>query len=91
MEGDLHDLLAQKEELDVRITELQVEAEHSRAHLKTNADAALYELLCKNFTITYAIIIRQKMSFFIIYPKFVFSIIKFNIICILIFRNSILL
>ncbi|XP_012256413.2 huntingtin-interacting protein 1 isoform X2 [Athalia rosae] len=45
VEGDLHDLLAQKEELDVRINDLQLEAEHSKAQLKTNADAALYELL----------------------------------------------
>lgn len=48
VEGDLHDLLAQKEELDAKISELQIEAEHSKAQLKTKADAALYELLCKH-------------------------------------------
>ncbi|XP_046429273.1 huntingtin-interacting protein 1 isoform X1 [Neodiprion fabricii] len=45
VEGDLHDLLTQKEELDVRISELLSEAEHSKAQFKTDTDAALYELL----------------------------------------------
>ncbi|XP_015598215.1 huntingtin-interacting protein 1 isoform X2 [Cephus cinctus] len=45
VEGDLHDLLAQKEELDTRIEELRVESERSRNQLKTDTEAALYELL----------------------------------------------
>lgn len=45
IEGDLHDLLAQKEELDVRINELQTEAKRSHVQLKTDADTAFYELL----------------------------------------------
>lgn len=47
MEGDLHDLLAQKEELDVRINNLQAEYERSNAQLKADAENTFYELLCK--------------------------------------------
>ncbi|XP_012270446.1 huntingtin-interacting protein 1 isoform X2 [Orussus abietinus] len=45
VEGDLHDLLAQKEELDVKIGELEAEIARSRIQLKTDAEAMLYELL----------------------------------------------
>ena len=46
-EGDLHDLLAQKEDLDVRIVELKGEVERTRTQGKADFDAAYYELLCK--------------------------------------------
>lgn len=47
VEGDLHDLLAQKEELDVRINNLQAEFERSNAQLKAGAEVTFYELFLK--------------------------------------------
>ncbi|XP_043272476.1 huntingtin-interacting protein 1 isoform X2 [Venturia canescens] len=44
-EGDLHDLLAQKEDLDVRIAELQAEIEKTQKQAKADFDAAYYELI----------------------------------------------
>lgn len=49
LEGDLHDLLAQKEELDLKIEKLEVEAERCRNEMNTYADTMLRELLCKYF------------------------------------------
>lgn len=49
LEGDLHDLLAQKEELDLKIEKLEVEAERCRNEMNTYADTMLHELLCKYF------------------------------------------
>ncbi|XP_076177361.1 huntingtin interacting protein 1 isoform X1 [Ptiloglossa arizonensis] len=45
LEGDLHDLLAQKEELDLKIEKLEVEAEQCRNEMNLHADTMLYELL----------------------------------------------
>ncbi|OAD59447.1 Huntingtin-interacting protein 1 [Eufriesea mexicana] len=45
LEGDLHDLLAQKEELDLKIEKLEVEAERCRNEMNTYADTMLHELL----------------------------------------------
>ncbi|KAK9293743.1 hypothetical protein QLX08_011399 [Tetragonisca angustula] len=45
LEGDLHDLLAQKEELDLKIEKLEVEAERCRNEMNTYADTMLRELL----------------------------------------------
>ncbi|XP_076631094.1 huntingtin interacting protein 1 [Colletes latitarsis] len=45
LEGDLHDLLAQKEELDLKIEKLEVEAERCRNEMNMHADTMLYELL----------------------------------------------
>ncbi|XP_078049059.1 huntingtin interacting protein 1 [Augochlora pura] len=45
LEGDLHDLLAQKEELDLKIEKLEVEAERCRNEMNLHGDTMLYELL----------------------------------------------
>ncbi|XP_031837617.1 huntingtin interacting protein 1 [Nomia melanderi] len=45
LEGDLHDLLAQKEELDLKIEKLEVETERCRNEMNVRADTMLYELL----------------------------------------------
>ncbi|CAL7945877.1 unnamed protein product [Xylocopa violacea] len=45
LEGDLHDLLAQKEELDLKIEKLEVEAERCRNEMNTYADTMLHELM----------------------------------------------
>ncbi|XP_026668374.1 huntingtin-interacting protein 1 isoform X2 [Ceratina calcarata] len=45
LEGDLHDLLAQKEELELKIEKLEVEAERCRNEMNTYADTMLNELL----------------------------------------------
>ncbi|KMQ97423.1 huntingtin-interacting protein 1 [Lasius niger] len=45
LEGDLHDLLVQKEELDLRIVNLETDAERSRNQVKTDANTALFDLL----------------------------------------------
>nr|XP_012141822.1 PREDICTED: huntingtin-interacting protein 1 isoform X2 [Megachile rotundata] len=45
LEGDLHDLLAQKEELDLKIEKLEVETERCRNEMNTHADTVLHELL----------------------------------------------
>lgn len=47
LEGDLHDLLVQKEELDLRIVNLETDAERSHNQLKTDANTALFDLLCE--------------------------------------------
>lgn len=41
----MHDLLAQKEELDVRVRELEAEVARCKAQIKIDIDATLYELL----------------------------------------------
>lgn len=48
LEGNLHDLLAQKQELDLKIEKLEVEAERCRNEMNTHADAMVKELLCKS-------------------------------------------
>ncbi|CAK9830837.1 Huntingtin-interacting protein 1 [Anthophora retusa] len=45
LEGDLHDLLAQKEELDLKIEKLEVEADRCRNEMNTYAVTMLHELL----------------------------------------------
>lgn len=45
MEGDLHDLLVQKEELDLRIVNLETDTERYRNQIKTDANTALFDLL----------------------------------------------
>ncbi|KAK0174694.1 hypothetical protein PV327_010432 [Microctonus hyperodae] len=55
-EGDLHDLLAQKEELDLRISELQTEIEKNRIQSKTDFDSAYYELLLNSISCAESII-----------------------------------
>lgn len=45
LEGDLHDLLVQKEELDLRIVNLETDAERYRNQIKTDANTALFDLL----------------------------------------------
>ncbi|XP_012238761.1 huntingtin-interacting protein 1 isoform X1 [Bombus vosnesenskii] len=45
LEGDLHDLLAQKEELDLKIEKLEVEAERCRNEMNTYTHTMLHELL----------------------------------------------
>ncbi|XP_031773653.1 huntingtin-interacting protein 1 isoform X2 [Apis florea] len=45
LEGDIHDLLAQKEELDLKIEKLEVEVERCRSEMNTYADTTLHELL----------------------------------------------
>ncbi|KYQ59459.1 Huntingtin-interacting protein 1 [Trachymyrmex zeteki] len=45
LEGDLHDLLVQKEELDLRIVNLETDAERSHNQVKTDANTALFDLL----------------------------------------------
>lgn len=45
LEGDLHDLLVQKEELELRMANLEADAERSRNQVKTDANAALFDLL----------------------------------------------
>lgn len=47
LEGDLHDLLVQKEELDLRIVNLETDAERSHNQLKTDTNTALFDLLCE--------------------------------------------
>lgn len=49
-EGDLHDLLAQKEDLDVRIAQLEADIEKTRKEAKADFDAAYYELICNTFS-----------------------------------------
>lgn len=49
LEGDLHDLLAQKEELDLKIEKLEVETERCRNEMNTHADTVMHELLRKCF------------------------------------------
>lgn len=44
----MHDLSSQKEELELKITNLQTEAERSLAQVKADSDTALYDLLCKS-------------------------------------------
>lgn len=55
-EGDLHDLLAQKEELDLRISELQIEIEKNRIQSKTDFDSAYFELLLNSISCAESII-----------------------------------
>ncbi|KAK0160736.1 hypothetical protein PV328_008111 [Microctonus aethiopoides] len=55
-EGDLHDLLAQKEELDLRINELQTEIEKNRIQSKTDFDSAYFELLLNSISCAESII-----------------------------------
>lgn len=45
LEGDLHDLLVQKEELDLRIVNLETDAERSCNQVKMDANTALFDLL----------------------------------------------
>ncbi|KAL6428027.1 hypothetical protein ACFW04_008426 [Cataglyphis niger] len=45
LEGDLHDLLVQKEELDLRIINLEADGERYRNQVKTDANTALFDLL----------------------------------------------
>ncbi|XP_050459259.1 huntingtin-interacting protein 1-related protein isoform X1 [Cataglyphis hispanica] len=45
LEGDLHDLLVQKEELDLRIVNLEADGERYRNQVKTDANTALFDLL----------------------------------------------
>ncbi|XP_011256552.1 huntingtin-interacting protein 1 [Camponotus floridanus] len=45
LEGDLHDLLVQKEELDLRIVNLETDTERYRNQIKTDANTALFDLL----------------------------------------------
>ncbi|XP_077256164.1 huntingtin interacting protein 1 isoform X1 [Temnothorax americanus] len=45
LEGDLHDLLVQKEELDLRLVNLEADAERSHNQVKTDANTALFDLL----------------------------------------------
>ncbi|KAH0954789.1 hypothetical protein HN011_008832 [Eciton burchellii] len=45
LEGDLHDLLVQKEELDLRIVNLEIDAERSHNQVKTDANTTLFDLL----------------------------------------------
>ncbi|GAB1867434.1 HIP1 protein [Camponotus japonicus] len=45
LEGDLHDLLVQKEELDLRIVNLETDTERYRNEVKTDANTALFDLL----------------------------------------------
>ncbi|KAL0112446.1 hypothetical protein PUN28_012048 [Cardiocondyla obscurior] len=45
LEGDLHDLLVQKEELDLRIVNLDADAERTHNQIKTDANTALFDLL----------------------------------------------
>lgn len=47
LEGEIQDLNAQKEELDMKMTNLQAEAERSLAQVKADSDSTLYELFCK--------------------------------------------
>lgn len=48
VEGEIHDITSQKEELEMKITNLQTEAERSLAQVKADSDATLYDLLCKS-------------------------------------------
>lgn len=48
MEGELQDLTSQKEELEMKMVNLQAEAERSLAQVKADSDAALYDLLRKS-------------------------------------------
>ncbi|XP_014214234.1 huntingtin-interacting protein 1 [Copidosoma floridanum] len=45
VEGELHDLSSQKDELEMKMTNLQAEAERSLAQVKADFDATLYDLL----------------------------------------------
>ena len=47
VEGELHDLTSQKEELEMKIENLQNETERSLAQIKADSDTALYDLLRK--------------------------------------------
>lgn len=47
VEGNLHDLLAQKEELDQKIMNLETETERWRNQMKIDADTTLFEIVCK--------------------------------------------
>ncbi|XP_011307276.1 huntingtin-interacting protein 1 isoform X2 [Fopius arisanus] len=49
-EGDLHDLLSQKEELDTRISELTSDIERTRIQLKKDSDSALIELILNSIS-----------------------------------------
>lgn len=55
-EGDLHDLLAQKEELDLRITSLQHDLEKTRLQAKNDIDSIYYELILNCISCAEAII-----------------------------------
>lgn len=54
----MHDLTSQKEELELKITNLQAEAERSLAQVKADSDATLYDLLCKSMIL----IIKKERS-----------------------------
>ncbi|KAJ8687345.1 hypothetical protein QAD02_023139 [Eretmocerus hayati] len=45
VEGELHDLTSQKEELEMKMRNLQSETERSLAQVKADSDASLYDLL----------------------------------------------
>lgn len=47
LEGEIQDLNAQKEELDMKMLNLQTEAERSFAQIKADSESSLYELFCK--------------------------------------------
>lgn len=47
VEGELHDTVAQKEELEARVKNLQSEIERIKLQMKADADTSFYELLCK--------------------------------------------
>lgn len=47
VEGNLHDLLAQKEELDEKIMNLEAETERWRNQMKIDADTTLFEIVCE--------------------------------------------
>lgn len=53
MEGDLHDLLVQKEELDLRIVNLETDGERYRNQVKTDANTALFDLLREYYNKVY--------------------------------------
>ncbi|XP_063972135.1 huntingtin-interacting protein 1 isoform X1 [Diachasmimorpha longicaudata] len=49
-EGDLHDLLSQKEELDTRIAELNADLEKTRIQSKKDSDSSLIELILNSIS-----------------------------------------
>lgn len=59
-EGDLHDILAQKEELDLRINEIQKELERTRIQNKADYDSTYYELIITCITSSELIIQNTK-------------------------------
>ncbi|XP_044015037.1 huntingtin-interacting protein 1-like isoform X2 [Aphidius gifuensis] len=59
-EGDLHDILAQKEELDLRIIEIQKELERTRIQTKADFDSTYYELIITCMTSSESIIKNAK-------------------------------